>query len=250
MGKTTGTQPPTVDESAAALRELLSMVSAEDPVTIQVMDHTLLRGLSIHAQVEHTVALTRSILLLVENGMFIQSMPLVRMSMECAVTAAWMAVTPFSGAAAAHDGGTKRLRLLKDLAVIAGEPDADDAYLQSEIAEFAKHASAEARIFQQRCESLVGAEWMYGYYRLLSEFSHAGSSLIDSYMEEMEDDGLAFADLSKFRYTNFALALQVVLLHIALTALDEVADGHPNAVKLKEIGERLGIQSNLRRKSK
>jgi len=235
----------------AALRELLSLWSGEDgPVTIQVLDGSLLRGLSIRVQVEHMVALTRSVLLLVDNGMYIQSMPLVRMSMECAVTAAWMAVTPFSGAAAAHDGGTKRLRLLEDLAVIAGEPDSDNTNIQAEINELAQHANAEARIFQQRCESLAGAEWMYGYYRLLSEFSHAGSPLVDSYLEDSENNGLAFADLSKFPYTKFAMGLQVVMLHISLAAWDEVAEDHPNAINLTEIGDRLGIQSILRRRQK
>jgi hypothetical protein len=248
MDNRSNSQTPTADESIAALRELLSVWSSgEGPVDVRVMDNSILRGLSIRVQVEHAIALTHSVMLLVKNAMYMQSIPLVRMTMECAVTAAWMAVTPYSAFAAAHDGATKRQRLLAALADIAGEVDADTD-MEFEAAEFAAHASGEAAIFEQRCLSLAGGEWIYGYYRLLSEASHSGTALLDFYMDETEDGGLAFADLSKFRYTDVALGLQVVMLHIALISWDEVSEGHPNAQRLTEIASHLGINSILGRR--
>jgi hypothetical protein len=59
-------------------------------------------------------------------------------------------------------------------------------------------------------------------------------------------NGIASADMNKFPFTNIALGLQAVLLHIALTAWDEVS-AHPQGENLAEIANELGMSTILQR---
>ncbi|GEM_PF-3688954 len=50
--------------------------------------------MAIRVLAEHAVALTNSIMLLAEHDMLIQAAPLIRLTMECGITAAWFSVVP------------------------------------------------------------------------------------------------------------------------------------------------------------
>lgn len=248
------TTVPTPIQSIEAIQRLLSLWdSATTSISVQVLDGGILRGTAIRVQVDHAVALTESILLLNEHGMNIQAMPLVRMTMECVVTAEWLAITPYSADAAARKGAKAHERLMRALAEMAGDnTDADAEDLRKMVDDSAAFASGEAQHFEQRCRALQGGEWIYGYYRLLSKFSHAGTGLLDVYLEQSEPsdatpNGIAFADTTKFPFTNIALGLQAVLLHIALTAWDEVSEGHPHSEMLTGIANELGMSTILQR---
>ena len=248
------TTVPTPTQSLEAIRRLLSLWDgAATSVNVQVLDGGILRGIAIRVQVDHAAALTESILLLNEHGMNIQTVPLVRMTMECAVTAAWLAITPHSADAAAHEGAKAHERLIEAMTEMAGgSSDADAGDPRKPINESAVFASGEAQHFEQRCRALQGGEWIYGYYRLLSKFSHAGTGLLDVYLQQSEPsdampNGITFADLNRFPFTNIALGLQAVMLHIALTAWDEVSEGHPQGETLTGIANELGMSTILQR---
>ena len=92
---------PSSEQSVDVLRQLLLIWDEVPETEVPVLeDGDWERGVSARVQVEHAVGLTRAVLVLADAGLLIQSVPLVRMTMECAVTAVWLTIASRSGKAA------------------------------------------------------------------------------------------------------------------------------------------------------
>lgn len=215
-------------------------------VALPLIDGTSLPGMAIHVQVEHAVELTESVLILIRNDRYLPAAPLMRLTMECAVTAAWWSTNPVGVRGSVHEA--TRLRNLRIRGMRGGSPDSytDTPEMQEAMREYARFASAEAKAFEQRCKAIVGGEWIYPYYRLLSEKSHGGTSLLDEYLEQVPvsaeaPDGITFVQHPHYQSLEIALGLQVIMLTLALAAWDAVSPAHPDQDALHETADRLSF---------
>jgi hypothetical protein len=165
-------------------------------------------------------------------------------------------VTPGAAESANLEGARQRRKLLFDMERLSKAPSDDSLDSVDEIIErFAAADSAEARKFEERCRSLAGGDWLYPYYRLLSGYSHSGTLLMDHYIQEavVTDAaplGWAYAADAPFEHAEITTGLQVVLLHLALTAWNSVVVGHPMKARLVEIAERTGLSIEIARREK
>jgi hypothetical protein len=201
------------------------------------------------------VALAEAALILVEHGMLVQAVPLIRLTVECGITAAWWSVTPHSGEAANHEAARLRLAMVTDMAKLAGPVAAVDAEesiadVRKMVAELKAYESVEASKFIDRVGSLAGANWVYAYYRLLSAYSHAGALLLDHYLEPAPNTrlGWAYKTDPAFEHAETLLALQPIALLLAMKASDDLTIGHPRRGRLNEISTRMGTDAVIRRR--
>jgi len=252
----TESSPPPIELSSAFLRELVALWrdSAGEDREVQVLDGSPIRAVSALAHADHAVALTEAVLLLAEHGMLVQAVPLVRLTVECGISAAWWSVTPHSGEAANHEAARLRLALVTDMAKLAGPVAAADAQesiadVRKMVAELKAYESLEAGKFVDRVGSLAGANWVYAYYRLLSAFSHAGALLLDHYVQLAPNTSLGWAYKTDpvFEHVETLLALQPIALLLGMKAADDLTIGHPRRTPLDEIATRMGTEAVIRR---
>ena len=239
---------PTIAESIEGLRELLTIwQTGATSVDVPLIEGSALTGVAIHMLAQHTVALTESIILLTESQMHLQSVPLIRLSIECGITAAWLSIAPNAGNASHHESERNRHEIIKAL---FEDPSMRDEELLSEVKEIvhglAGHRSAAAQYFKKRCSQIVGGEKMYVAYRILSGYSHAGIPLIDSYLVDVPKDannvfGISLLEESNYPAMDVSLGYQVAMLCLALTAWDNITKGESRAEALEDIATRFGI---------
>jgi hypothetical protein len=198
------------------------------------------RGLSARVQIQHAVGLTRAVLVLADSGLRIESVPLVRMTMECAVTAVWLSITSGSGKASFHrstvDFKNLNLALLK-IENGSADDEGDINMIDAEIEKLELFRQTEAKSFLDRCASVDSGVWLYAYYRLFSKTSHGGANLNDEYLQTVEHSeeaplGLAFKDQQVFALWPIVLGFQVTMLFNALQAWDRVSQTHPRKAAL------------------
>lgn len=237
---------PATTASVNDLRELIDLWGGPDAVVnLRIMDGSWARAAMVRVQAEHAVALANSIVLLIENEMFIQCGPLIRQLWECGITGAWAAITSGAGDGLLAAADRSYAWTVKALASIDGNTDADAEDLLRQERKWILPS------IEQRCYALDGGGWLYAYYRLLSQFSHGDGALFSHYIEEgeeREDFGhpWAFRDMRTFPYTGLLTALAVVNLHLALLAWDEVSEGHPSERALTAFAQARGIRSSLK----
>jgi hypothetical protein len=199
----------------------------------------------MRVQLEHTVRISRAVLVLADAQLQLEAIPLVRLSLECAVTAAWLAITPGSGKAA-YFQSTKDFRDLYKELIIMGlddpEDDTDIKKIEADLEKLEAHRKEEARNFRDRCSAVDDGIWLYGYYRLFSKTSHGGANLNDEYLEQVEQTadaplGLAMREPFPFALWPIALGFQVTMLFNALRAWDSVSEAHPRRADLECLAE-------------
>ncbi|TAM69294.1 MAG: hypothetical protein EPN48_07855 [Microbacteriaceae bacterium] len=243
-------QVPLSEQSADVLQQLLAIWDEVSESEVPVLeDGDWERGVSARVQIEHAVGLTRAVLVLAKAGLRIESVPLVRMTMECAVTAVWLTIASGSGKASYYkatvDFKNLHLALLK-----IGNPevvdDPDSKKLEADIGSLEVFRQKEARNFLDRCASVDSGEWLYAYYRLLSRTSHGGANLNDEYLQEIEHSesaplGLAFKDPRDFALWPVVLGFQVTMLFNALQAWDRISHTRPRKSALDAISDQHDI---------
>lgn len=213
---------PSIEESRTRLWLLIKDAwQGGEPYVFPALDRTPLRGMSLYAHVDHAVRLTKASLALADAGLYLELVPLVRMALECAVTASWYAVTPDSGDAALREATRLKRALVEGISGVTSE-DFEESLrrLDADLEELKGFRSNEAGRFEARCNALEGGAWMYVIYRELSTYSHAGALLLDHYLQEAPGTSLGFEytpDEDEVRAQG-DLATLVFLLHIALSA--------------------------------
>lgn len=246
------TDVPTPDESVGVLSSLLRMWHAHDGgAVIPLIDGTSLPGLAIHVQVEHIAELTESVLELLRNDIYVSTAPLIRLSMECAVNAAWWAREPIGVRSSVHESARQGRLLVRAIRKLSPGSFRDTGDLNAVLRAYAEFASDEARVFETRCKAIPGGEWIYPYYRLLSSASHGGPALLDEYTEQIQPtrenpEGVHLIQRPHYRNLEVALGTQVIMFALALAAWDSVLPHHPDEKELHELGDRLGFGDLLR----
>ncbi|MBI3430383.1 MAG: hypothetical protein HY050_10115 [Actinobacteria bacterium] len=245
-------QVPTVAQSIEGLRDLIDIWDdGEEFVTVPLIEESPLTGVAIRVLAEHAVALTKSIVLLAEHGMFIQAAPLIRLTMECGITAAWFSVAPNAGNAANHEGARQRRLILESMFQDAGIGDEQMVIEATEsVRDLAKYESAPAGKFEQRCNQIVGGKDLYVHYRILSQVSHAGLALLDPYLHEVDitsENPIGYAFLKEANYTSAQVSLgyQISMLCLTLTAWDNISKDRPNSSQLQSVANRFGCNRNI-----
>lgn len=203
-----------------------------------------LTGTAIRVLAEHAVALTDSIVLLTEQDMLIQAAPLIRLTMECGVTAAWLSVAPNAGNEANHEAARQRRAIFEGMlreAALEDEQSLADA--REIVQDLAEHQSEAARKFERRCNQIVGGKELYVHYRILSDVSHAGLGLMDQYLLEADrnsetTEGYALVSPANYRTADVAFGYQVAMLCLTLTAWDNLIKEHPRSAKLQGVADR------------
>jgi hypothetical protein len=247
---------PSIDESCKAIRRLITLWEEQNSlgtVEIPLMEGRPLVGVTIHIMAQHSVALSESVLVLTSAKMFLESAPLIRLTMECAVTAAWLSITPNAGNAARHEDARNRLATINS---IFEDPERVDGDLQEEakatVVELAEHKSDAARYFEKRCKKIAGGEKLYALYRMMSGFSHAGIGLTDLYLAEVTESpsnpyGISLLEKSNYPAPEASLVNQVGMLALAMKAWDDILPTHPSRTALANIANefRFVLEINL-----
>ena len=237
---------PLSEQSVDVLRQLVLIWNEVPETEVPVLeDGDWERGVSARVQVEHAVGLTRAVLVLADAGLLIQSVPLVRMTMECAVTAVWLTIASGSGKAAYLKATVDFKRL--NLALLSIEnpeigDDPDIKEIEADIKLLEVFRQKEAESFRDRCELVDSGVWLYAYYRLFSKTSHGGANLNDEYLERIERTkssplGLAFKDEQSFALWPVTLGFQVTMLFNSLHAWDRISKTRPRKAALVAISE-------------
>lgn len=245
------TEAPTIATSLERLETLVDQAWANgEPAVFPLLDGTPLRGMSIYAHVDHAVRLSRAVSAMSGLQMYVELVPLIRLTLECAVTAAWYSVTAHAGDSALLEASRLRRALLQAISDATQSPvDKELESINRDIAELDEFKSREASKFESRCLALAGGRWLYVIYRELSGFSHAGALLLDHYIQEAPDEPLGFAyvrDQDEQRARS-DLGTQVYLLHIALSAWQLVVPDELRGATLARIEGEAGFQSGIAR---
>jgi hypothetical protein len=243
---------PSIDQSVAALQYLLWVWHARDGmVALPEVGGSTLLGTALHVQVEHAVELTEAVIELLRNNIYLSTAPLIRLSMECAVTAAWWATNPKGVLASVHEAVRQTERRVAEGRKGQPGPFVDDPHIADTIAETAEFASNTARDFRERCEAIKGGSWIYAYYKLLSEMSHSGPNLMFEYAPVVEvdarhPDGLAFTQRPHYENLDLALWLQVRMLTLAIASWDAISPAHPDERALHDLADSLDFGEFIR----
>lgn len=249
---------PTIESSVLAIRELIELWKQQHvngSVEIPILEKSPLTGVAIHIMAEHSVALSESILLLTSAKMYLECSPLIRLTMECAVTAAWLTISPNAANAARHEHARSRLATMRSIFEDMDYQDKDllDETV-AEVGQLSDHKSEAARYFERRCREISGGEKIYSLYRMISEFSHAGIGLADLYLQESEVTkanpyGVSFRDSPFFSYHDAALVEQVMMLALSLRAWDDIVPAHPMRSLLNSVAGSFGFSLEISRSS-
>lgn len=240
---------PSRAESVDNLREIVTLWREVDASNAVLLDNSPRRALAVRALTEHAVNATDAILVLESSNMLLQAAPLARLTMECAVTAGWFAATPGSAEAAILEASKQRRKLVVDLVATSAQNDEGlIAELDQTIADLHDSESHEARVFLDRCRSLEGLDWVYPFYRALSELSHAGTSLVDQYLNEepvtsSSPFGVSYDARGLHPYPETLLSMQSGLVLYALSAWNALHADERLWKGIDAMGPRTGLAS-------
>lgn len=157
------------------------------PVELQV-EYAYTSGPVIWSLANHSVELTRTILLLSEQDRLVVAVPLIRLLLENMITGAWLYLSPSGARALVHEGLRTRVAAIREV-LQRGSAGFTPGLLEEwkgHLDEFEGDATAEGRIFEQRCLALVGGPGIYTTWRMASSLSHAGLSMSDFYLVAVE----------------------------------------------------------------
>lgn len=206
-----------------------------------------LRAVGIRTHAHHAVRASRAVLQLDLRTTGIELVPLVRLIMECAVTAAWLLHTPGSGHILIRDGSNQRLKALNTL--MRFDEDAGPSKKQAEaiLAQLEAAESTGSFAFEQRCLSLNGGDRLYLTYRVLSAESHSGIGIADFYSLATETSpiGIAFNPDAVSNVRAATVGFAACMLLLAINA-DELARAKPtHTTQIAKAAKRLGVGTRI-----
>ena len=242
------TRIPSCKESINASKDFEELwPSSANTVGIPVIDGRQITGIGTYVLARHAVETNRAILLLWNQGMQLQAIPLMRALMESAVTASWMTITKDSGLASLHFVATERIKLLNDLQQISSYENDGISQWEEIKKQHSSSASSEAKQFEQRCNSLEGGEGIYAIYRLLSGLSHPSLNLVESYTKQdiRSEHGFIFTDAHLQKLEETLLAFNTCMLALALAAWGKYEESGALALKVRTLGDRFGIRTKI-----
>lgn len=206
--------------------------------------------LGVHGLAAHTYRVGGHALVMLDDGLELEAMPMIRLAYECAVTTQWLANA--TDGANAWLNEAERVKRASGLTLQRAASDVmravGDHLLAHGAAPIDTSSDAQARSFEQMCNDLTpGGPELYAYHRLMSRYCHASVHVVDEYLDVTPDgdDVQALrltakpADTDTWRYF---LALSMLWAARAVDFLD-VSRQHRS--ELRSQSRRLGVTSEL-----
>lgn len=145
------------------------------------------RMLCVEGLTRHVYEMSRSIVLLLDEGQMISAVPLVRLVYETALTAAWLVNTEGQHGVTAflHEHARQNKNLQSELKKSFVETFREHAVSMADTDQSPYVGALDStQRFRQICNDLTpGGPDAYIYYRLLSSLSHPGVAVTDLYFE-------------------------------------------------------------------
>lgn len=200
-----------------------------------------------HGLAAHVHYLAEPALNLLDKGLVLAALPLVRGCFEAAITAQWVVQTDDGVQAFINEDVRQRRNHVKVLerAVSQVFRDAAPAIKGQLINDL--DTQATARAFENLCNDLglVGADG-YATFRVLSQFSHASVVVVDCYLEP-NDSALGLALRVDPNEPNAACWTSILVASLvwAGRAVDYMDKEHVRRSELRDAARQLGIRSDL-----
>lgn len=215
--------PPSLSAVRQVMDELCTMWDSVAPGTTTYRgDLDAIRAVGIRAHAHHAVRVARVLLNLDLERSGVELVPLVRLVMECGVTAAWLLLTPESSAALMRDGATQRRKALQQILLLGDDPGPALAQAEETLTQIRNSPNTGSFAFEQRCLRLDGGDRLYLTYRVFSALSHSGLGVADIYVVEQESSpiGLAFNPHPSNDIREATIGTAACMLLLALNAHD------------------------------
>lgn len=205
------------------------------------------RAIAIRTHTHHAVRISRTILQLDPTTVGIELIPLARLLMECAVTVAWLLLTPGSGVALIRDGARERLKALADLSKLGEDPGPAKEQAEAVLSELEDAEGPRAFVFKQRCERLQDGDQLYLTYRVLTAESHSGIGVADFYTltSDRSPIGVVFNPLAESSLRPATIGFAACMLLLAINA-EEIARARPaHTTQIRKAATRLGVTTRI-----
>lgn len=211
-------------------------------------DYVAAGGPIIWSYTQHAVELVRSILELSKQDRIVITIPLIRLTLESAMTAIWLYLTPSAARAVIHEGLRQRQAALKEV-IELGTDGFDDRNLSSiakQLDEFAADSLPAGKSFCERCRAIVDGPGVYATWRVMSSFSHAGMAMGDFYLTTVEPKpdaptGIALNSAAKMDHHEAWLGTAVCMLLAALKVCDLIDGEGRRKNQIAKAAKRMGI---------
>lgn len=253
MDKTDSNIPPSIEKSLQGMREVLGLWQIEGEwVEIPLKHNSIEAGLCVRSIAEHAIALTDSVLLLAENQMFLQAVPLIRLTLECGITAAWVSITPNAVGGMRYRYAIEEQKLMRQMIKLnVPVPEKVVSLIDARVKSLL-HYKASSTTYKERAQSFAGGELLYLPYRRLSKISHAEEGIMNHYLSvnsEFAEPEKRFALMvsPKYEWAEQAFGSQVMSLILILTAWDDLSMGNPWAAKIQDIADRFQVTPTIRK---
>ncbi|MFS0703330.1 DUF5677 domain-containing protein [Cellulomonas sp. 179-A 9B4 NHS] len=238
-------------ETLRALVDEWHEAAAADSITMRTREHMLI-GLTVYGLVAHVYTLTEAVMLLDEKGRQQAALPLVRQAIECGYTAVWLELAGYPAVLTMLREQTRQQRNVIDAFVRSGQaPNAEStARLNEELERALKSATAAGEKFEQRCRELVGGDQIYAMYRAASHTSHAGTAVVDLYLEsarigEIGARGAALRDTPKADSFEPWMSMLLVALVHATAAWSRIDARRTARTRMKSLAKEVGTTPHL-----
>lgn len=202
-------------------------------------DVAALRGAMVFALTHHVMRLSRVVRSGTDSGLGVELVPLVRLSLESACTAGWLATDPTSGSAITLASSRQSRTLVREIMRLNPDDPPGPRLAQAEALIEELEGTKGGANFEQRCKTLPGGEQLYVVFRALSQWSHAGVPLADLYVAETAS-GPVFVLDEPFEPADVMLDLQARMLLLAHASMDSVRDRPWHRKQLEAAARRLG----------
>lgn len=206
----------------------------------------------INAYTSHAVNLGRAVIDLHATGRTFESVSLIRSSMECSVTAAWLALYPEKTPDLLKYSALERKKLLTDIVKFGGG-SADEALAEvAQIESIEGHTDPEGKWLKSRFNALKGGDSLYVTYRALCALDHAGNSLADAYTERVEQSeanpwGIVLRDHPDDQLGVTWLGIEASLLLQAQIAADSILSKPRHKTQLSKWAKKFGAPGLIER---
>jgi hypothetical protein len=204
----------------------------------------------INAYVSHAVNLSRALLKLHSEGLTFESVGLVRTSMECSVTASWLALYPEKTPDLLKFSAVERKKLLTEIVTFGGATATESIAQVEKVEAIEGHTDPEGRWLKSRFLALQGGDGLYVTYRALCALDHAGNSLADAYTEtatqsEANPWGIVMRDRPKDPLAVSWLGIQACSVLQAQIAADMVLTKPRHKTQLSSWAKKLGVPATV-----
>jgi len=205
----------------------------------------------INAYVAHSVNLSRAVLALHRAGFQFELVSLVRSTMEAAVTASWLAVTPEKTLDFTRHSAGERKRLLQEI-VDKGLSDGGEGLPQVNelLAQYVDPIDKEGKWLANRFRALNGGDHLYTIYRVLCAWDHATNGLADQYTlksEESEENPYGIVMLNRAQDSTDWVGMQAAMVLRAQIAADMILVKRRHKTQLSNFARRFGVSDSIMR---